>query len=237
MTLIAQYLLWLHIGIGGLALVIGAGALLSRKGGRIHRKLGRLFIWLMGAVVGSAAVLLFFRFNPFLAGLTVFSGYMAFSGVRVLHRKRPDAGQCCTALDWLASVAAIFCASGLALVVCLKLVPQSPAVILSTAGGTLLYASYDLWRFAKPLAWPFSPHLWVYEHILKMLGAFTSVVAAFSGSVLTLFQPPWRQLWPTLVFTPISIAMVIYFSRKLRTTPNRLDLDTPERRQKTLVRK
>jgi hypothetical protein len=47
----------IHIAAGGLALVLGAVALLAKKGGRIHRRIGLLFVHAM-AVMGVTAVIL-----------------------------------------------------------------------------------------------------------------------------------------------------------------------------------
>ena len=43
----AAALLWLHIGGGAAGIATGAIAIASRKGGRIHRAVGRVFFWVM----------------------------------------------------------------------------------------------------------------------------------------------------------------------------------------------
>ncbi|MEL7426702.1 MAG: hypothetical protein AAFN81_27160, partial [Bacteroidota bacterium] len=78
--------IFLHVLTGSLALILGVIALLSRKGGSIHNRSGRYFIWLMAVVIltGLIGVLVFGR-NTFLLVITVLSGYVAFSGYRVLQ--------------------------------------------------------------------------------------------------------------------------------------------------------
>src|SRR3982751_3459504 len=66
-------LLSIHIAAGGLAIVLGAIALLVKKGGTIHRRSGLLFVCSM-LVLGTAAALLGFRKNP--TDANVFGGLM-----------------------------------------------------------------------------------------------------------------------------------------------------------------
>ena len=73
---------------------------------------------------------------------------------------------------------------------------------------------WDLWRFARPTDWPFSPDLWTYEHLVKMLSAYGAVLSAFSGNFLTFLPTPWSQLWPTLLFQPLAIIWVTVLARR-----------------------
>lgn len=50
-------LLPIHIAAGGLAIVLGAVALLAKKGGTLHRRSGLLFVWAMLVMGISAAIL------------------------------------------------------------------------------------------------------------------------------------------------------------------------------------
>ena len=56
-------LLPIHIGAGGLAIVLGAFALSVKKGGTIHRRSGLLFVYAM-VVLGTTTALLGFRKSP-----------------------------------------------------------------------------------------------------------------------------------------------------------------------------
>ena len=93
-------------------------------------------------------------------------------------------------------------------------------VAASLAYGALLYGGWDLWRFARPTDWPFSPELWTYEHLAKMVGAYGAVLAAFSGNFMTFLPTPWSQLWPSLLLQPLVIgwiALMIIRKRSRRT--------------------
>ncbi|HET7434118.1 MAG TPA: hypothetical protein VFN10_05325 [Thermoanaerobaculia bacterium] len=50
-------LLPIHIAAGGLAIILGAVALIAKKGGTIHRRSGLLFVYAMLVMGGSATIL------------------------------------------------------------------------------------------------------------------------------------------------------------------------------------
>ena len=54
-------LLPIHIAAGGLALVLGAVALLARKGGTVHRRSGLLFVYVMLVMGATASILEFLK--------------------------------------------------------------------------------------------------------------------------------------------------------------------------------
>src|SRR6266481_624041 len=66
-------LLPIHVAAGGLAIILGAGALLVKKGGTIHRRVGLLFVCAM-LVMGTSASILGFRKSP--TDGNVFAGFM-----------------------------------------------------------------------------------------------------------------------------------------------------------------
>jgi len=82
---IATTALIVHIGGGGIGLMTGAAALVVRKGGKVHRLVGNVFVvsmLLMSAVGMAVAPLLPQRSSVLAAALTfylVLTGWMAFS--------------------------------------------------------------------------------------------------------------------------------------------------------------
>jgi uncharacterized membrane protein len=56
-----QLLLPIHIAAGGLAIVLGAVALVVKKGGTLHRQSGLLFVYAMLVMGGSASILGFLK--------------------------------------------------------------------------------------------------------------------------------------------------------------------------------
>ena len=57
MDTLIETLRWIHIAAGTLALGLAPAAMLTVKGGRAHRRWGKIYFWAM-AVVGSTAVAL-----------------------------------------------------------------------------------------------------------------------------------------------------------------------------------
>src|SRR5687767_9311684 len=71
-------LLPIHVAAGGLALVLGAVALLSQKGGTLHRRIGLLFVCAM-VVMGTTAA---FLGNEFGGLMTLYFVITALTTVR-----------------------------------------------------------------------------------------------------------------------------------------------------------
>ena len=223
MPSLSSLLLVAHICAGSLAVIVGLVALLTPKPvaprvGSAHKKSGRLFLYSMCVVIGTATVLTLISLNPYFAGLTAAATVAVFSGYRVLRRKRPDldASQRAHAFDWIVTL--LILAVGLLLVAlgASGRITRNLPVVYSLGVGSVLYAAYDLYRFARPLAFPFSENLWLYEHLVKMLGGYFGAVAAFSGSVLVLLPEPWRQLWATSLGQTLAVVLVLYYRRKLK---------------------
>jgi len=211
MTLVADTTMWLHIGAGFLALFAGLGAFLTKKGGPRHRRLGRWYVSSMAVVSGTALVLYVFApgfFRLFLSCVAIFSFYFAFSGYRVLSRKRP--GDEPEPIDWVA--VGLFAVASLGLValgVDRFLQGTDFATVILVFGGIgVVFAVLDLRGFRRPT----EPGDWVDGHVTRMGAGYIATVSAFS-SVNFLFLPTvLRWLWPTLLGTPL----LIYLARTYR---------------------
>lgn len=87
-------LLWLHIGGGAVGMVTGAAAVLSRKGGTIHRAAGTVFFIAMAITYAIGAGVAPFldqeQRTNFAAGLTAL--YLLLSGWWTMKRKTPETG-------------------------------------------------------------------------------------------------------------------------------------------------
>jgi uncharacterized membrane protein len=191
-----------HVLAGFLALCSGLGAILTRKGGRRHRRFGRVYVGSMAFVSGSALLLFTFAPTPrrqFLALIAVFSFYFVFSGYRVLSRKRPGDGP--AAMDRAA--AGLLCVTGLALLAmgALELGGGSSfgTVLVVFGGISAVFGVRDRRQFRTGES---EPRAWFYEHLTRMGAGYIATVTAFS-TVNFLFLPTvLRWLWPTLVGTP-----------------------------------
>jgi uncharacterized membrane protein len=210
-AILIETLMFVHIAAGLLCLVVGPAAMLARpKGGGKHRLAGRAFMILMGVLAATAFSLLVFRWNPFFFALAVLSFYLAFSGWRVLRRKRPDRDpeQRAKPLDWGAAGATV--GVGIVSIVWWRrgVFGNDAAIVLSMLGFAVGAAGFDLYRFANPTALSRRPGFWLIEHLTRLSGAYIACACAFSGTVLGYYMPiALAQTWPAIVGTPILIVV------------------------------
>ncbi|WPU90920.1 hypothetical protein SNE25_16495 [Mucilaginibacter sabulilitoris] len=207
-TVIHKINIAVHVAAGSLALIVGLVALIVNKGKKLHRLTGRLFLMLMSVVIltGLIGVFVFGR-NTFLLVITVLSGYLAFSGYRVIKAKSNvpkviDIGICLLSLISVSYFLYYFKSIGMI---------WSPVIIYSTVGYLFLMIVYDCGRYfipAKTYA-----NLWIYEHILKMVSAFSGLLSAFSGTVFPQYQP-YSQFIPSILGTLTAICFMIHVSNR-----------------------
>jgi uncharacterized membrane protein len=206
----------LHIASGFTAFFIAPIALVSAKGGRTHRRWGKIYFYAMSVVAASAIILALHRPNYFLAFTSVFSFYLAFSGYRALSRKRPLEGETAAPRDWFAAVLTLACSVALIAMGTLRPTPTweqiGPVAIAFGSFGALL-SSLNLWRFTHPAG---DPHGWLFSHIGGMLGSYIGAVTAFSVNNLRFLPLLVRWLWPSAIGVPLIFMWIAYYSRNRR---------------------
>ncbi|MEP7142350.1 MAG: hypothetical protein ABI707_05755 [Ferruginibacter sp.] len=197
-----------HITAGTIALLFGIIALTTRKGGRTHKRVGKLFLMLLIFVIitGLLGVFVFNR-NTFLLVITVLSAYNGFSGYRILQTKsnEPKLPDISVAIISLISVSYfLYYFNSIGMI-------WAPVIIYSTVGALLFLITYDFARYLIPRAK--YKKLWLYEHIYKMIGAFTALLAAFIGTVFVKYQP-YSQVLPSVLGILLQIGFIVYYYRK-----------------------
>ncbi len=208
----------IHVISGSIALLLGVLALTTKKGGKWHKKSGNYFLILMTIVVLTGLIGVFvFKRNTFLLIITVLSAYYGFSGYRILKTKtnKPKWIDVSVAIASLISVSYFlyyFKSVGMY---------WSPVIIYSTVGALLLIITYDFVRYLIPKK--AYRNMWLYEHIFKMIGAFTALLSAFSGTVFENRQP-YSQFLPSVFGTLLQIGFIVYYIKKIRR--NRANLMT-----------
>jgi hypothetical protein len=216
MELLITTLRWIHISAGMLALVLAPLAMLTVKGGRAHRRWGKIYFWAMAVVASTAVILGLWRPQIFLALLAVFSFYLAFAGYRALWRKRPDQGQGPVALDWAAALLTFAVSAALALLGFVRpgaswqrlgIVP----VVFGVLG--MILAGLDIGKFVRP---PADRNAWWFAHMSGMLGSYIAAVSAFSVVNFTFLPVTVRWLWPTAIGTPLIAVWITYYKIRFR---------------------
>lgn len=200
----------IHVAFGTTGLLFGLVSLLARKGSRLHIQVGRYFLASLAVVISTAVVgITAFRFRAFLGVITMLAAYQAYSGYRALKIRSTGPSRSDAAVSVIAIAATALFLAYLRSVH----IPWAPVVIYSTLASLLLVSAYDLARFAFPKPW--FQRVWFYEHLVKMLGAYTAIVSAFSGTVLERWQP-YSQIVPSMLGLVALLGFANYY-RKRRT--------------------
>ena len=207
-TALLTSILWIHVGLGFLALFAGPAAMYTRKGGTAHRRWGWVFAVSMGVVVVTAVPLALESDNVFLLFVSGFSGYFVWTGVRALGHKPGSTGP--TWPDGLGT--------GSMLLVGIVLVgwggwmygesSVAPVALAFGGIGTVL-AGYDVYNLLTP---PSDPRAWFFTHLSRMIGGYIAAVTAFATTSLTMLPELVRWLGPTI----IGVAAIAWLIRSYR---------------------
>lgn len=197
-----------HVTAGSLALLLGLFALLSRKGGKLHAKSGKYFLLFLTIVIitGLVGVFVFGR-NTFLLVITMLSGYLGFSGYRTLQFKNNKPRKLDIGIAILTLLSVLYFLYHFASVGMI----WSPVIIYSTVGYLFMVIIYDFARYIIPKKK--YQNMWLYEHIMKMLSAFSGIASAFTGTVFPQYQP-YSQFLPSTIGTVVAIGFMVYYYRK-----------------------
>lgn len=188
-SILHQSFVYIHVLTALLSLVVAPVAMIVQKGGRSHRLWGKVYFWGMIVANLSAFILLTYRFNIFLLGVTIISLYGALFGYRVLYRKRPENGQGPIWFDWFLTIITLF--AGIMLIIWSiaaffgttlagpPLGNDAPLIIilLPLAFGSMITSStiHDLYRLVRPVQ---DKNWWWYDHMNAMLGSYIGLTTA-----------------------------------------------------------
>ncbi len=210
---IVPYILYFHVFSGGVALLSGIGAIMTKKGRKKHILSGEIYFWAMFSVIITALVVGFYRDNIFLQTVAIFSFYMAFTGKRAVRYKKQISPK---PIDWIVSIAALSIAAFmlyLAIVNGIRIGLSGVVPVLFLFGGILFIMTLQDLRKLRNKT--FVKNQWLYTHIGRMGGSF---IATFTAFLLTnvRFDPNW-VVWlaPTLVGTPMIVYAIRSWKRKM----------------------
>ncbi|CAN5509463.1 hypothetical protein BH10ACI4_BH10ACI4_26140 [soil metagenome] len=205
----------IHIAAGVGSFLIAPIALVTAKGGKLHKRWGMVYLWCMGAVAVTALPMALFYPVLFLALVAIFSFYSAFAGYRVLRLKDLARGGSATPLDWAAGVFT-FCSS--ALLVWLSWFHPEKIQVIGIVGVVfgligMRIASTQLISFVRK---PKEKMFWWYSHLANFIGSYIAAWSAFSAVTLSqVFGSKWYVwLWPSIVGVPAIIITTAYYKRK-----------------------
>lgn len=204
MDLLHTVLLTIHITAGTIALVGGGLILFLRKGGEVHRRIGRVYVVAMFTVAATALALSLIRPNAFLFWVGIFTLYQTAGGLRaVRHRNRPMEALdiAITALGAVGAVAMLLAGN----------------LVLTVFGAiSVLLVSGDIRHFvALRGTRPVAPTAWLRRHIGFMMGAYIATFTAF----LVTNGPSGYDLYVWLGPTLVGVPLLLYWGRKYGRKP------------------
>ncbi|HZP43170.1 MAG TPA: hypothetical protein VFD84_16905 [Candidatus Binatia bacterium] len=210
---LAYWALRSHVVTGTVALVMGAVALVARKGGHWHRHCGRVYVWFMALVCASAVVVAVHDHEPFLLDLALFVFYLAFSGRRSLARRRAAPRPRAAWVDWLAVATAAGATVGLAGQA--RAASSADVRVISACFATLsaFVVAADVWEIVGV---PPLPRPWWCFHMLKMVGSFIGAVTAVIVVQVPSLPFIVRYVGPPLVLIPLLLAWMAYYWLRFR---------------------
>lgn len=213
-----QVLVISHVIAGITSLLSGIVAgFFGRKGGNLHRQVGKVFFWCMFWVFVSAMLIIsFVRFSSFLMVIAVFSFYMAFSGYRALKIKKTRKAQF---IDWSAGIITLLFGLFMIGMGINYLIPEFSSVIgylcLFFGFLTAKTAWENLQMFKKIQT--LDKMWWWFAHMSSMSGSLIAATTAFLVQNGQIFNFPNELGWVLWVLPAfIGFPIVSLSARKYR---------------------
>tara|TARA_B100000676_G_C17890013_1_gene738673 strand:- start:94 stop:762 length:669 start_codon:yes stop_codon:yes gene_type:complete len=219
MNELIDQLLIIHIIAGFTSLVTGLISILSLKGGKIHKKSGKIYFYSMTIVFVTAIIIASYRFNRFLFLIAFLSYYSAFAGVRKLKLKNLHKNQKPKWYDWTAGIingiANLFFI-GLGIYYSIENGFFSGGALLSVGFGIggLLISYVNLKPF---IIKPNKSYHWYLSHIGNMFGGYIATSTAFLSTLISKYEimnPFLGFALPSIIGVPL----LIYWMNKTEKT-------------------
>lgn len=202
-----------HIAMGVFGLLVGLLPLCSRKGSTIHRRAGRLFVYLAGVVLTTAVIAdLFFPVPMTLVAVTLSAAYQYISSLRALHLRTSAPGL----FDGGLAVATLLACGFFMLSMGKGNASFTPTIGYSTIGYVAIVAIYDLSRGFWGTLW--LQRVRPLDHGLKMTGVYFAMLSAGAGNLLRGLQP-WSQILPSILGTLVLILLAVRYISRWRAVP------------------
>ncbi|MEX1003551.1 MAG: DUF2306 domain-containing protein [Crocinitomicaceae bacterium] len=167
-------LVFAHVFLGGIALLAGAIALASKKGGRFHRLSGKIFFYslLVSALTAMSLSTMPGHENPFLFTIGIFCVYFILSGYLALRHKNPTVH---LLPDQLISLTMLL--TGVIMIAFPVIYYGGFNIVMTVFGALGIFLSiqdFRLYRNKERLQ-----KNYLSSHLVKMIAAYISAFTAF----------------------------------------------------------
>jgi hypothetical protein len=205
---IYKILLLIHVILGASGLLCGTVVLLSKKGDKKHKKMGKFFLFTM---LGAALLALGFaalKGNIFLFVVGIFTIYLIGTGARFIKLKIKDDEVKPTWLDWTLSTfmllsGIVFLIYGVNILIVSKYFGWV-LITFGTIGLSGVWQDFHYYRGLKK-----EKMYWLRTHISRMTGGYIAAFTAFIVNNMGLSPQgiPGFVFWllPTVILTPLIV--------------------------------
>lgn len=172
---IAQILIfYIHAPLGFIALLTGGIALIVKKGGKVHKRMGRVFYYSMltSAIAAFVISVLPNHTSPFLFSIGLFSSYFLISGLRSLFYKRPS-----FSLQYDKLIAYLILITGIGMILYPVVLYQKLNIILAVFGIVGVGFGFRDLKMLKQEEE--TRKNWLPLHVGKMTGGYIAACSAF----------------------------------------------------------
>jgi len=211
MSYFLDVLLWIHIAAGFIGLIVFWIPIFSRKGSKIHRQLGKYYVWMMWVVIVTAVVLCINSLFTVNHDTAIFLGFIAlitasplWSGIRILKNKK-EASDSYLRIRQIFDLSLVLSGLGL-LIYGIYLGGEAAGILMIIFGILGLSSTPDFIRSLKTKR----KTNWLYEHLVGMIGAGIASHTAFlvfgASKFLGSFIPEPFMIIPWV--TPTVVGMI-----------------------------
>lgn len=203
--LLYSSLLIIHILCGCTSLLAGYSALIVKRGGPRHKKIGKIYVFAMSAVTATAYIMAVLKPNAFLFAIAVFTTYFIYTGWSMVGgrwKTHPPINRM-AAYGFLS--AAVFCLILLAYVKLMQV--EFNDTIFITA---LIFSFIAVFITLQDIRGLSKVHISETERIIKHLSSMCAgLIATTTAMMVTLISyfpfisPIIAWIGPTIVLTPL----------------------------------
>ncbi|MFH7011279.1 hypothetical protein ACHRV5_05365 [Flavobacterium sp. FlaQc-52] len=208
-----KILIYIHAFFGGLGLITGIGSIMVKKGGKLHKRTGKLFsIGMIASSLISLPICWMPKHqNIFLFLIGLFTIYLVISGNRALtfkHKSKADR------LDKIISGTMLFFSVlMISLGVYCQLNNIANGILFTFFGGFGFYMTVKDFIFYKNFSE--TNRNWLSKHIGKMIGALIASITAYIVAGLGI-----GNLIAWITPSILGTIYIIYWNRKIEPKKN-----------------
>lgn len=208
-----NFLLIIHIILGGTGLLLGTLVMFLKKGDKRHKFIGNIYFYAMLGTGIFAMVLAYLNLNQFLFITAVFTIYMILTGKRYLKKKKISD---VTQLDWLLTITMlVFGIAFIGLGTNGIMKNNYFGFVLVVFGGlSLLFVYLDYRNFKGKSS---IKNFWLTTHLQRMVGSYIAALTALIVVNNTLL--PEILAW--LLTTAILVPLISIWTRKYQVKINK----------------